>query len=82
MPCLTPKKIDVIKTLMIIVACNKEMLLIFQGVEDLHKTSWIPHKRSKNNPMTAEQKRIKKRRELNLFRTLTFPNNIYKEHFR
>jgi len=28
----------------------------FQGIEKLHRSSWIPHKRSKNNPLSAEQK--------------------------
>jgi IS5 family transposase len=28
----------------------------FQGVEDYHRASWIPFKRSKNNPLTDEQK--------------------------
>ena len=32
----------------------------FQGIENLHRSSWIPYKRSKNNPLTVEQKRENK----------------------
>jgi hypothetical protein len=28
----------------------------FQGIEKLHKSSWIPYKKSKKNPLSAEQK--------------------------
>ena len=30
----------------------------FQGIEDLHKASWIPKKKSKKNLLTVEPKRI------------------------
>ena len=29
----------------------------FQGIESLHRSSWIPHKKSKRNPLSAERKR-------------------------
>ena len=32
----------------------------FQGIEDLHQACWIPHKKSKNKPLSNEQKRINK----------------------
>ena len=38
-----------------------EMLLLladsgFQGIEDYHSFSWVPHKKSKNNPLSEVQK--------------------------
>ena len=32
----------------------------FQGIEDLHPVCWIPKKKTKNKPLTPEQKRINK----------------------
>lgn len=29
----------------------------YLGINKLHKNSWIPHKKSKNNPLTKEQKK-------------------------
>ena len=42
-----------------------EMLILladsgFQGIENLHAACWIPHKKSKNKPLSSEQKRINK----------------------
>jgi len=42
-----------------------EMLILladsgFQGIENLHTVCWIPHKKSKNKPLSTEQKRINK----------------------
>jgi len=42
-----------------------EMLILladsgFQGIEDMHFACWIPHKKSKNKPLTVAQKRVNK----------------------
>ena len=42
-----------------------EMLILladsgFQGVEEFHDACWIPHKKSKNKPLTVEQKCVNK----------------------
>jgi len=42
-----------------------EMLILladsgFQGIEDFHPACWIPKKKSKNNPLTNEQKLVNK----------------------
>jgi hypothetical protein len=39
--------------------CKMMILLAdsgFQGVQDFHNTCWIPHKKSKNKPLTKQQK--------------------------
>ena len=45
-----------------------EMLILladsgFQGVEEFHDACWIPHKKSKNKPLTVEQKCVNKARQ-------------------
>lgn len=42
-----------------------EMLILladsgFQGIEHLHSACWIPKKKSKNNPLSIEDKRVNK----------------------
>ena len=42
-----------------------EMLILladsgFQGIDEIHPACWIPKKRSKNKPLTSEQKRVNK----------------------